>query len=132
MRPDGLCELVLVVENVPRTARFYREIVGLIPELPADDDWAWFWSGEPERSPRFALRNGPLMFEEHSPRPPSERWGRVHFALTVLRPALGEAVARVAAHTDVYGPIPLEWMHATSYYFYDPEGNLVELWSPDP
>jgi hypothetical protein len=23
-------------------------------------------------------------------------------------------------------------MRATSYYFYDPEGNLLEFWSPEP
>ena len=130
--PGGLAELVLVVEDVPRAARFYGDVVGLVAESPATDGWAWFWSGEPERSPRLALRTGPLLFEEHSPQPPAERWGRVHFALSVHRRALEDAVARVAAHTTVHGPVRLEWMRATSYYFYDPEGNLVEYWSPDP
>jgi len=23
-------------------------------------------------------------------------------------------------------------MNARSYYFYDPDGNLLEFWSPDP
>jgi catechol 2,3-dioxygenase-like lactoylglutathione lyase family enzyme len=30
----------------------------------------------------------------------------------------------------VYGPVELEWMNAESYYFYDPDGNLLEFWSP--
>jgi catechol 2,3-dioxygenase-like lactoylglutathione lyase family enzyme len=36
------------------------------------------------------------------------------------------------AGVDVYGPTEFEWMKARSYYFYDPDGNLLEFWSPDP
>ncbi len=32
----------------------------------------------------------------------------------------------------VFGPVCLDWMQATSYYFYDPDGNLLESWSTDP
>ena len=32
---------------------------------------------------------------------------------------------------EVYGPKHFEWMQAQAYYFYDPDGNLVEFWSPD-
>jgi catechol-2,3-dioxygenase len=31
----------------------------------------------------------------------------------------------------VYGPVRLDWMSADSYYFYDPDGNLLEWWSRD-
>jgi hypothetical protein len=24
------------------------------------------------------------------------------------------------------------WMNASSYHFYDPDGNLLEFWSPEP
>jgi catechol 2,3-dioxygenase-like lactoylglutathione lyase family enzyme len=34
------------------------------------------------------------------------------------------------ARPKVYGPVELEWMNAESYYFYDPDGNLLEFWSP--
>ena len=30
---------------------------------------------------------------------------------------------------EVYGPTHFDWMNATSYYFYDPDGNLLEFWS---
>jgi len=30
------------------------------------------------------------------------------------------------------GPMRLEWMKADAYYFYDPDGNLLEWWTPDP
>jgi catechol 2,3-dioxygenase-like lactoylglutathione lyase family enzyme len=129
----GLAELVLVVEDVPAAARFYRDVVGLTPESEASDDWAWFWAGEKGTQQRVALHRGTLLFEEKSPLPEGERFGRVHFAFDVARTDLGAVVDRVrAAGVDVYGPVEFEWMKALSYYFYDPDGNLLELWSPDP
>ncbi len=132
----GLAEIVLVVDDVPQTARFYREVIGLTPDGTADDtneEWAWFWAGGLGRSQRIALRNGPLLFEEHSPLPQGERWGRVHYAFSVPRDRLESAVEHVRAHgVEVYGPVALDWMRATSHYFYDPAGNLLEFWSPEP
>jgi catechol 2,3-dioxygenase-like lactoylglutathione lyase family enzyme len=129
----GLAEIVLVVNDVRASARFYKDVVGLAPRTDPDDDWAWFWAGEPGRLQSVALHRGPLLFEEHSPLPEGERFGRVHFAFDVARDGLDDAVERVrAAGVEVYGPTDFEWMSARSYYFYDPDGNLLELWSPDP
>lgn len=130
---SGLSELVLVVSDVQRAAALYRDIVGLIPETPANDEWAWFWAGEPGVAQRLALRRGPLQFEEFSPRPQGHRFGPVHFALNVSRSELSCRVDRVRrAGIVVHGPTRLEWMRADSYYFFDPDANLVEFWSPDP
>jgi catechol 2,3-dioxygenase len=127
----GLAELVLIVEDVPASARFYEDVVGLTPENEASDEWAWFWAGREGVPQRVALHRGPLLFEEHSPYPEGERFGRVHFAFAVARDELATAVERVRkAGVDVYGPIEFEWMDADSYYFYDLDGNLLEFWSP--
>ena len=84
--------------------------------------------GDPQR---IGLHRGSLLFEEHSPFPEGERFGRVHFAFHVARDDLDRAVTRVRdAGVDVFGPVELEWMNARSYYFYDPDGNLLEFWSP--
>jgi catechol-2,3-dioxygenase len=57
----------------------------------------------------------------------------VHFAFEVPRERLGDALAQLQRKgVAVYGPTELEWMNATSYYFYDPDGNLLEFWSPEP
>jgi catechol 2,3-dioxygenase-like lactoylglutathione lyase family enzyme len=128
-----LAEIVLIVEDVERSARFYRDVVGLVPENEPEDGWAWFWAGEPGQAQRVALHKGTLLFEERSPLPEGERWGRVHYAFNVPREKLEEAAdhVRQKGHT-VYGPVYLAWMKALSYYFYDPNGNLLEFWSPDP
>jgi catechol 2,3-dioxygenase-like lactoylglutathione lyase family enzyme len=127
----GLSELVLIVEDVPKAARFYEDVVGLELEHETSDEWAWFWAGPKGAKQRLALHRGTLLFEEHSPLPPGERFGRVHFAFEVSPEDLDESVERVrAAGVEVYGPVELDWMEAQSYYFYDPDGNLLEFWSP--
>jgi catechol 2,3-dioxygenase-like lactoylglutathione lyase family enzyme len=138
MFSTGLCELVLIVRDVAAAARFYRDVVGLTPAAEPTDDWAWFWAGAPGPDgaghfARVALHKGPLLHEEHSPRPLGQRWGPVHFALLVPRERLGDAVAHLRSQgVAAYGPTRLEWMAATSWYFYDPDDNLLEFWSPDP
>ena len=125
----GISEIVLIVANVPRAVAFYRDVVGLELERPVDKDWAWFWTGS---STRLALHRGPLLFEEHSPLPEGHRFGPIHYAFRVERQDLEAAVAHVqAAGVEVYGPVSIPWMAAVSYYFYDPNGNLLEWWSPD-
>jgi catechol 2,3-dioxygenase-like lactoylglutathione lyase family enzyme len=129
----GISEIVLIVADVRAAARFYRDVVGLEPMTDADDEWAWFWTGEQGHSPWLAVHKGPLLFEEHSPHPAGSRWGQVHFALHVPRERLDAALAQVRSHgVQVYGPKRFDWMKAEGWYFYDPDGNLVEFWSPDP
>jgi len=129
----GLAELVLIVKDVPASARFYEDVVGLTLENEPSEEWAWFWAGKQGARQRVALHRGPLLFEEHSPYPEGERFGRVHFAFEVARDELDAAAGRVRkAGVEVHGPVELEWMNARSYYFYDPDGNLLEFWSPDP
>ena len=132
MSSRGLAELVLIVEDVPKASRFYQDVVGLTLEHETSDEWAWFWAGEPGNAQRIALHRGTLLFEEHSPFPEGHRFGTVHFAFEIARTELEEAVQRVKkAGVDVYGPVDFDWMSARSYYFYDPDGNLLEFWSPN-
>lgn len=129
--PRGLSELVLIVSDVARAADFYRDVVGLLPETQATSEWAWFWAGEPGQRQRLAVHKGPLLFEDQSPYPPKERFGRVHFALEVPGSEIAAATARVRrAGVPLWGPVYLEWMNADSWYLYDPDGNLVEFWTP--
>lgn len=130
--PRGISELVLIVDDVPRSAAFYRDVVGLLPATPPTPEWAWFWAASPGRAPYLALHKGPLLFEEHSPHPPGVRFGHAHFALELAAADLPAGLARLrAAAVAIHGPVRFEWMRASSWYFYDPDGNLVEYWVPD-
>ena len=133
MSSRSFAELVLIVENVPRAARFYRDVVGLELEHETGDDWAWFWAGKRGDTQRIALHRGSLLFEEHSPYPEGERFGRVHYAFDVAPGDLATALERVrGAGVEVYGPVEFDDpFNATSYYFYDPDGNLLEFFSPN-
>ena len=129
----GISEIVLVVTDVLRSAAFYESAVGLVLEMPPTPEWAWFRCGPPEAPQRLGLRRGALLFEERSPRPAGQRWGAVHFALNVPRQDLADHIVRLrTAGAEVLGPTRFDWMRAESVYAYDPDGNLVELWSPDP
>ena len=131
MTTRGFSEIVLIVEDVPKAAEFYEHVVGLELEHKSGDEWAWFFAAAGDRKQRLAVHRGSLMFEEHSPHPEGERFGQVHFAFDVAREELDAAVERVrAAGLAVWGPVDLDWMDAQSYYFYDPDGNLLEFWSP--
>ena len=131
MSSRGFSEIVLIVADVPRASGFYQDVVGLELDHQTDDTWAWFFAGSDDRKQRLAVHRGPLMHEQHSPHPEGKRFGQVHFAFEVARGDLDAAVERVRrAGVEVYGPEQLDWMNAESYYFYDPDGNLLEFWSP--
>jgi catechol 2,3-dioxygenase-like lactoylglutathione lyase family enzyme len=130
MSSRGFSEIVLIVEDVPKAAEFYEHVVGLELEHRSEE-WAWFFAGTDDRKQRLAVHRGSLMYEQHSPHPEGDRFGHVHFAFEIDRGELDTAVGRVrSAGVEVFGPEQLDWMDAQSYYFYDPDGNLLELWSP--
>ena len=137
MHTTGLSELIIKVEDVERVADFYRDVVGLTPDETAPNSNVWFWTGEPGRSARFAVNKGRasladvLPFDEHAPLPEEERWKKAHFAFQVPDERLEAAVERLKMQgVAVFGPVELGWMNARACYFWDPEGHLVEFWSP--
>jgi catechol-2,3-dioxygenase len=131
MNVKGFSEIVLIVKDIPKSKKFYEDIVGLTIES-SDKDWVWFYVGDKNGNQRLAIHKGELLFEEKSPLPEGKRWGQIHFAFEVGRNDLEQAVTKVNdAGVEVYGPVDFKWMKAKSYYFYDPDGNLIEYWSPD-
>ena len=131
MNVKGFSEIVLIVKDIPISKKFYEDVVGLSTES-SDTEWVWFYVGDKNGKQRLAIHKGKLLFEEKSPLPEGKRWGQVHYAFEVGRNDLEKAVTRVEdAGVEVYGPVDFKWMKAKSYYFYDPDGNLIEYWSPD-
>ena len=131
MNVKGFSEIVLIVNDIPNSKKFYEDIVGLTIES-ADEEWVWFYVGDRNGNQRLAIHKGKLLFEEKSPLPEGKRWGQIHFAFEVARDDFEKAVEKVKSKgVEIYGPVDFKWMKAKSYYFYDPDGNLIEYWSPD-
>jgi catechol 2,3-dioxygenase-like lactoylglutathione lyase family enzyme len=117
----GISEIILVVADVQRSAAFYRDVVGLLPEN-LGEKFAWFWAGPPGISQRIGITRGPLSFGAAHVRGPQ------HFALGTERariPALKAALQ--AQGLDVEGPVEFKFWNALSIYFSDPDGNRVEF-----
>jgi catechol-2,3-dioxygenase len=117
MTVAGICELVLEADDVGRLATFYRAL-GL--ELVLEEgDRVWLAAGE-----RCRLGIWPPGEKEYS-----DRGGRhVHFALSVDHNRLDALTAGLRERgIEVEGPIEHDGGDR-SVYFFDPEGNRVELW----
>ncbi len=123
-------EIVLIVKDIPISKKFYEDVVDLTVES-SDKDWVWFYVGDKNGNQKLAIHKGKLLFEEKSPLPEGKRWGQIHFAFEVARINLEQAIEKVKrTEVEIYGPVDFKWMKAKSYYFYDPDGNLIEYWSP--
>ena len=131
MNVKGFSEIVLIVKDISNSKKFYEDIVGLEIES-SDKEWVWFYVGDRKRNQRLAIHKGKLLFEEKSHLPEGKRWGQIHFAFEVARDNLETAIEKVKSKdVEIYGPVDFKWMKAKSYYFYDPDGNLIEYWSPE-
>jgi catechol 2,3-dioxygenase-like lactoylglutathione lyase family enzyme len=129
----GIHEIVLVVKNVPNATRFYCDLLGLEPISETTDDWGQLWTIGKDHQQWLGFTNGQLLFEEFSARPAGSRFGPVHFAFRG-DPADLELFLSNADKLGVNLLAPHRWesrMKGTSYYFYDPDDNLAELWFPD-
>jgi len=132
MASAGIHEIVLVVSDIHRAVRFYRDVVGLTLRDEPTEVWASFATISLEDPQWLGLRKGELLFEEHSPRPAGQRFGPVHFALRSRERSPEAFLQRAREHGSIiYGP--QEWtqrMRGISYYCYDPDDNLFEYWYP--
>ena len=127
----GFSEIVLIVKDISKSKKFYEDVVGLTVES-SDKEWVWFIVSNSNGNQRLAIHKGKLLFEEKSPLPEGNRWGQIHYAFEVAREDLEKAIQKVNSKgVEIYGPVDFKWMKAKSYYFYDPDGNLIEYWSPD-
>jgi catechol 2,3-dioxygenase-like lactoylglutathione lyase family enzyme len=120
--PDGISEVILVVEDVARSVAFYRDVVGLLPERIGSPKFAWFWAGPAGRSQRIGITTGPLSYGA------AHCGGPQHFAFGTSRgriPDLKAALER--AGLEVEGPVEFPAWDAHSIYFSDPDGNRIEF-----
>jgi lactoylglutathione lyase len=120
--PHGISEVILVVQDVPRSLAFYRDVVGLLEEDTKNPKFIWFWAGPRGRSQRIGITSRPLSFGA------AHCGGPQHFAFGVDRSRiLALKAALEAKGLEVEGPIDFPFWGAISIYFSDPDGNRLEF-----
>jgi catechol 2,3-dioxygenase-like lactoylglutathione lyase family enzyme len=120
---DGISELVLEVDDLEATRRFYRDLLGFEETLYGEGRAGryWYLIGETARlgvwTPQVGLAGG--------------RGGaHVHFAFHLDDAEIDRLAERIrGAGEEVEGPIQLG--PGRAIYVTDPDGNVVEFWSQD-
>jgi catechol 2,3-dioxygenase-like lactoylglutathione lyase family enzyme len=118
----GISELVLEVEDLEASERFYSELLG----LPVVDRWpdreaVWVMAGERTRIGLWKPQVG--LF--------GSRGGvHVHFAMHIAEEDYEPAVERLRSRDLEVEETAFEGAGRAAYVS-DPDGNLVELWTWD-
>jgi len=124
-RITGILETVLYVADLDRAERFYREVMALT-QIGKD----------PERHVFFRVGTGVLLIfhaartrrSEHLP--PHGADGEIHVCFTV-DPTEYEAWKRRIQDHQIPIQKEIAWPVGRSFYFRDPDGNLLELADAD-
>jgi catechol 2,3-dioxygenase-like lactoylglutathione lyase family enzyme len=124
-RITGILETVLYVADLDRAEQFYRDVMAL-KQIGKD----------PDRHVFFRVGTGVLLLfhaartrrSEHLP--PHGADGEIHVCFTVT-PAEYEAWKRRVQDHQVPIQKEINWPAGRSFYFRDPDGNLLELADAD-
>jgi catechol 2,3-dioxygenase-like lactoylglutathione lyase family enzyme len=124
-RITGILETVLYVADIDRAEQFYRDVMALRPI-----------GKEPGRHVFFRVGSGVLLLfrAERTRRsaslPPHGADGEIHVCFTIAPDEYETWKARIREHQIVVEK-ETEWPHGRSFYFRDPDGNLLELANAD-
>lgn len=114
----GLYEVAIRVKDLPRSEKFYKEVLGL-EEGIRDERRNWLFL-------RAGGQAGMIVLQEDA-----GSWPTQHFAFTVPESGIEQAAETLRAQgIEVEGPVLHEWMPARSVYFSDPDGHELELCAP--
>jgi len=124
-RITGILETVLYVADIDRAERFYRDVMALRPI-----------GKEPERHAFFRVGSGVLLLfrAERTRRsasvPPHGAEGEIHVCFTTAGDEYETWKARIRQYRILIEK-EAEWPGGRSFYFRDPDGNLLELANAD-
>jgi len=127
MKPNGILETALYVEDPAQSGLFYEKVMGLSPLLESDRLCAYDAGGQ---SVLLLFQKGgttePVQ-TEGGVIPPHDASGRIHLAFSVDRSVLKAWEDHLADHgIEIEGRS--DWVRGgCSLYFRDPDGHLVEL-----
>jgi catechol 2,3-dioxygenase-like lactoylglutathione lyase family enzyme len=122
---SGILETVLYVADIDRAERFYTEVMGLPPIGKQAGRHVFFRVG----SGVLLLFHAPATRQTKSV-PPHGANGEIHVCFTVSPAQYDAWKARVRAR-GIAVEQETQWPHGHSFYFRDPDGNLLELADAD-
>jgi len=124
-RITGILETVLYVSDIDRAEQFYRDVMALRPI-----------GKEPGRHVFFRVGSGVLLLfrAERTRRsaslPPHGADGEIHICFTIAPDEYETWKARIRESRIVIEK-ETQWPVGRSFYFRDPDGNLLELANAD-
>lgn len=124
-RITGILETVLYVADIDRAERFYRDVMALRPI-----------GKQPGRHAFFRVGSGVLLVfravrtRRSGSLPPHGADGEIHVCFTTAPDEYETWKTRIREHGIVIEQ-ETEWPGARSFYFRDPDGNLLEIANAD-
>ena len=132
----GIAEIALRVHDLDLMRRFYEQVIGLevLGENGPGDDKAVFYAVGAGNS-HLALFPEKLTgwyTRDKSPQIDSKLTTLSHFALTIALEDFESEMKRIEQlGIEIVESWTSSWLHCRMFYFFDPEGNLIEFNSHD-
>jgi catechol-2,3-dioxygenase len=132
----GIAEIALRVHDLDLMRRFYEQVIGLevLREFKHSDETAIFFSvgAGNDHLALFEEKLTDWYTREKSPEIDPKLTTLSHFALSISLDDFESEKKRIEqlgieiAHSNTSS-----WLHCRMFYFFDPEGNLIEFNSHD-
>ena len=132
----GIAEISLRVHDLDLMRRFYEEVIGLevIREVKASDGTAIFYAvgSANDHLALFEEKWMDWFTRDKSPQIDPKLTTLSHFALRIALDDFESEKKRIEQlGIEIVHSKASSWLHCRMFYFFDPEGNLIEFKSHD-
>jgi len=132
----GIAEVALRVHDLDLMRRFYEGVIGLkvLREIKDDNGTIIFYAvgGENDHMALFEEKWMDWFTRDKSPHINPKLTTLSHFAIRIALDDFESEKKRLEQlGIEIVHSNASSWLHCRMFYFFDPEGNLIEFNSPD-
>ena len=132
----GMAEVALRVHDLDRMRRFYEQVIGLevLREVKESKGTIVFYAvgAENDHLALFEEKWVDWFTRDKSPQIDPKLTTLSHFAIRIALDDFDSEKNRIEQlGIEIVHSYEVSWMQARMFYFYDPEGNLIEFNSHD-